>query len=310
MQTTPQKLKKDGILNIPLVATNRINDPFVMEELLSREYPPDMVSMARPFLADPNFVRKMHNGETEEINTCIGCNQACLDHIFVGRVSSCLVNPKAGHELEFKNKEKRERKKQNIAVVGAGPSGMALIVAAAELGHHVTLIDAGDTIRGQFHMAKKIPGKEEFYETLRYFTFMITKKWKDSITLKLNTFMTAKDLLSTDGENKKFDKIVVATGVKPRVPPIEGIEHPNVLSYVQVLKEKVKVGERVAIIGAGGIGFDVAESLLHGKEIYIYKYRLFYVLSLRKHRPTLPQVPPSQPEHEHKGALGYLHLLG
>jgi len=256
---TTQKLKKEGILDIPLVATNRINDPHVIEELLSRDHPPDMVSMARPFLADPFFVKKMLNKQAEEINTCIGCNQACLDHIFTGREASCLVNPKAGHELEFKNKDKRKRIKQNIAVVGAGPSGMAFAVSAAELGHHVTLMDAGANIGGQFHMAKQIPGKEEFYETLRFFRTKITKNWKDSITLKLNTTVTANDLL----HQNDFDKIVLATGVKPRIPPIKGIEHPNVLTYVQVLKEKAKVGKSVAIIGAGGIGFDVAEFLLH-----------------------------------------------
>lgn len=202
----------------------------------------------------------MYNGETDQINTCIGCNQGCLDHVFVGRVATCLVNPKAGHELEIKEMENRKRTKQNIAVVGAGPSGMAFAVTAAELGHNVTLMDAGESIGGQFHMAKQIPGKEEFYETLRYFTTMITKKLKESITLKLNTKVTANDLLSG---GKKYDRIVIATGVKPRTPPIPGIEHPNVLTYIQVLKEKVKVGKKVAIIGAGGIGFDVAEFLLH-----------------------------------------------
>jgi len=263
VESTTQKLKKDRILNIPLVATNRINDPHLIEEILSREDAPDMVSMARPFLADPNIVQKMHDGYIDEINTCIGCNQACLDHVFTGRVASCLVNPEAGHELEMKRMKERKRTKQNIAVVGAGPAGMAFSVAAAELGHHITLMDSGGAIGGQFHMAKQIPGKEEFYETLRYFTTMITKKWKDSITLKLNTNVTTDDLLSS---NADFDKIVIATGVKPRSPSIPGIQHPNVVSYVQVLKEKVEIGKKVAIIGAGGIGFDVAEFLLHENE--------------------------------------------
>lgn len=264
VETTAQKLKSNDILDIPVVASNRINDPHVIENLLSSSNPPDLISMARPFLADPKFVQKMYNQDTNEINTCIGCNQACLDHVFVGRVASCLVNPKAGHELEFKRKENRTRTKQNIAVIGAGPSGMAFSVTAAELGHHVTLMDAQDEIGGQFHMAKQIPGKEEFYETLRYFKTMISKKWKDSIDLKLGMKVEAEDLLNN--KHKSFDKIVIATGVKPRVPAIKGIDHPNVLTYVQVLKDKVKVGEKVAIIGAGGIGFDVAEFLLHNSE--------------------------------------------
>ena len=264
VETTAQKLKSNNILDIPVVATNRINDPHVIENLLSSKHHPDLISMARPFLADPNIVKKMYDQNIDEINTCIGCNQACLDHVFVGRVASCLVNPKAGHELEFRKKENRTRVKQKIAVVGAGPSGMAFAVTAAELGHHVTLMDAQDEIGGQFHMAKQIPGKEEFFETLRYFKTMITKKWKDSIDLKLGMKVEADDLLSK--KDKMFDKIVIATGVKPRVPAIEGIDHTNVLTYVQVLKEKVKVGKNVAIIGAGGIGFDVAEFLLHDNE--------------------------------------------
>ncbi len=243
-----QKLK--GHVSIPLVATNRINTPEVAEQLLADEFC-DMVSMARPLLADPLFMRKAEQGKADEINTCIGCNQACLDHTFAGKVTSCLVNPRACHETELVyaplNKAKR------IAVVGAGPAGLSFATVAASRGHQVTLFDAATEIGGQFNIAKQVPGKEEFYETLRYFGKQITLT---GVNLKLNTPVVTADL-------KDFDEVILATGIAPRVPAIDGIGHAKVLSYLDVLRDKKPVGKVVAIIGAGGIGFDVAEYLSH-----------------------------------------------
>ncbi|MDO8177979.1 MAG: NADPH-dependent 2,4-dienoyl-CoA reductase [Undibacterium sp.] len=243
-----QKLK--GHVSIPLVATNRINTPEVAEQLLADEFC-DMVSMARPLLADPLFMRKAEQGKADEINTCIGCNQACLDHTFAGKVTSCLVNPRACHETELVyaplNKAKR------IAVVGAGPAGLSFATVAASRGHQVTLFDAATEIGGQFNIAKQVPGKEEFYETLRYFGKQIELT---GVNLKLNTPVAAADL-------KDFDEVILATGIAPRVPAIDGIGHAKVLSYLDVLRDKKPVGKVVAIIGAGGIGFDVAEYLSH-----------------------------------------------
>jgi 2,4-dienoyl-CoA reductase (NADPH2) len=217
----------------------------------------DMVSMARPFLADPDFVRKAQQNKADEINTCIGCNQACLDHVFSGKMTSCLVNPRACHELEL-NVEPADNKKW-VAVVGAGPAGLAAAVTSAQRGHDVVIYDAASEIGGQFNIAKQIPGKEEFYETLRYFARQI--ELHDNITLKLNTRVDASTL-----NDEGFDDVLVATGIKPRMPAIEGIEHSKVMSYVDVLRDKKPVGNKVAIIGAGGIGFDTAEYLSHGKE--------------------------------------------
>ncbi len=238
--------KMKGEVSIPLVTTNRINMPEVAEQILA-EGRADMVSMARPFLADPEIVNKAYQAKSDEINTCIGCNQACLDHIFQRKHASCLVNPRACNETELNYIPTNSPKK--VAVVGAGPAGLAAATTAAKRGHTVTLFDASPEIGGQFNIAKQVPGKEEFYETIRYFGKQIENT---KVNLKLNTYVSADDL-------KEFDEIVLATGIIPRVPKIEGIEHPKVLSYIEVLKEKKPVGKKVAIIGAGGIGFDVAE---------------------------------------------------
>ncbi|QJR82215.1 NADPH-dependent 2,4-dienoyl-CoA reductase [Alteromonas pelagimontana] len=241
-------------LSIPVITSNRINMPDVAEEVLARG-DADMVSMARPFLADPEFMRKAQEGRADEINTCIGCNQACLDHIFNGKLTSCLVNPRACHELELVVHPAATRKR--IAVVGAGPAGLAAAVTAAQRGHAVTLFDSDKEIGGQFNIAKQIPGKEEFYETLRYFARQLSLQ---KVTVKLNTPVTTAMLQDAD-----FDHVIVATGIVPRMPPIKGIEHPKVMSYLDVLKFKKPVGRKVAIIGAGGIGFDTAEYLSHGE---------------------------------------------
>ncbi|SUX29567.1 NADPH-dependent 2,4-dienoyl-CoA reductase [Chromobacterium vaccinii] len=239
-----------GAVKIPLITTNRINTPEVAEEILAGGCA-DMVSMARPFLADPDFVNKAAEGRGDEINTCIGCNQACLDHIFQGKLTSCLVNPRACRETEL-NYEKTAAPKK-LAVVGAGPAGLAFATVASERGHAVTLFDAAAEIGGQFNVAKQIPGKEEFYETLRYFKRRIETT---GVELKLGTRVAAADLSG-------FDEVVLATGIAPRSPAIPGVDHPKVLNYLDVLKHKKPVGKKVAIIGAGGIGFDTAEYLCH-----------------------------------------------
>jgi 2,4-dienoyl-CoA reductase (NADPH2) len=248
-----KKMKKE--LSIPLITSNRINMPETAEKILS-EGDADMISMARPFLADPEWVNKAAQDRTDEINTCIGCNQACLDHVFEQKVASCLVNPRACHETEF-NYNPTEKKKK-IAVVGAGPAGLAASTIAASRGHVVTLFDADSEIGGQFNIAKQIPGKEEFYETVRYFKKQIEIH---NVSLQLNTRVSVADLKAAD-----FDEIIVATGIKPRELKIKGINHPKVLSYIDVLKDKKNVGKRVAVIGAGGIGFDVSEYLTHEGE--------------------------------------------
>ncbi|MFJ2717991.1 FAD-dependent oxidoreductase [Streptomyces sp. NPDC087437] len=237
-----------GRVSVPLVTTNRINTPEVAEQLLADGYA-DMVSVARPMLADPDFVAKAAAGRPEAINTCIGCNQACLDHTFSGQITSCLVNPRACHETELVLSPTRRRKR--IAVVGAGPAGLACAVSAAERGHLVTLFDAAGEIGGQLNVARKIPGKQEFGETLRYFRHQLDAHGVD---VRLNTWVSAGDLAD-------YDETVVATGVAPRTPDIPGIGHPRVLGYLDVLRDGAPVGDRVAILGAGGIGFDVAEYL-------------------------------------------------
>ena len=238
-----RKLK--GHVSLPLVTTNRINDPQVADEILARG-DADMVSMARPFLADAELLSKAQSGRADEINTCIGCNQACLDQIFVGKVTSCLVNPRACHETKMPVVPASTIK--NLAVVGAGPAGLAFAINAAARGHHVTLFDALGEIGGQFNIAKQIPGKEEFYETLRYYRRMIDIT---GVTLKLSHYVAADDL-------QAFDEVILASGIEPRRPPIDGIDHPKVLTYLDVLRDKTPVGRRVAIVGCGGIGFDTA----------------------------------------------------
>jgi 2,4-dienoyl-CoA reductase (NADPH2) len=240
-----------GKVAIPLVTTNRINTPDVAERMLN-DGMADMVSMARPFLADAEFVVKAANGRSDEINTCIGCNQACLDHTFSGRVTSCLVNPRACHETELAYLPTTAARR--IVVVGAGPAGLAYATVAAQRGHEVTLIEAADEIGGQFNLAKRVPGKEEFNETLRYFTRQIERT---GVRLRLSTRADVALLRSLQP-----DLVVLATGIVPRVPVICGIEHPKALSYVDVLRG-APVGRAVAILGAGGIGFDVAEYLTH-----------------------------------------------
>ena len=242
-------------LSVPVITSNRINTPEVAEQVLARG-DADMVSMARPFLADPEFVVKAAENRADEINTCIGCNQACLDHVFAGQMTSCLVNPRACHETELIIEPARQIKK--IAVVGAGPAGLSAATTAASRGHQVTLFDSADRIGGQFNIAKQIPGKEEFYETLRYFSRQIELTGVD---LQLNQRVTAEQLNSGG-----FDEVIVATGISPRAPDIEGIDHPSVLSYLDVIGDKKPVGQKVAIIGAGGIGFDTAEYLTHSGE--------------------------------------------
>lgn len=237
-----------GSVSVPLVTSNRINTPEDGERILA-EGCADMISMARPFLADPDFVRKAAAAEPESINTCIGCNQACLDHTFGGLITSCLVNPRACHETELVLSPTRRAKR--LAVVGAGPAGLACATAAAERGHRVTLFDGASEIGGQLNVARQVPGKQEFNETLRYFADRIGHTGVD---LKLGARVDADDL-------DEFDEVVIATGVTPRMPEIPGVDGPNVVGYLDVLRDRVEVGEKVAILGAGGIGFDVAEFL-------------------------------------------------
>jgi 2,4-dienoyl-CoA reductase (NADPH2) len=244
------RLRKE--LGIPTITSNRINMPDVAEKVLE-DGDADIVSMARPMLADAELILKAFEGREDEINTCIACNQACLDHGFEGKEISCLVNPRACHETLLNYVLTSAPKK--IAVVGAGPAGLAYAIVAAGRGHSVTLYDAGSEIGGQFNLAKQIPGKEEFYETLRYYARMLEV---NQVDVHLNTTVCADDLTSAG-----YDHVVVATGISPRIPDLEGIDHPKAVSYVDVIRGNVEVGKTVAVMGAGGIGFDVSELIMH-----------------------------------------------
>lgn len=236
-------------VSIPVVASNRINTPEIAEDILASG-DADLVSMARPFLADPHFVRKVREGRADEINTCIACNQACLDFIFSDRPASCLVNPRAGREMEFR--DTRSVSPKNVAIVGGGAAGMATAVEAARLGHTVTLFEAKDCLGGQLNLARAVPGKNEFDETLRYYTGQMNKH---GVNLRLGQRASVDDLTG-------FDHVVIATGVTPRIPDLPGIDHPNVVTYAEILTGEREAGQSVAIMGAGGIGHDVAEFLV------------------------------------------------
>ena len=240
-------------VSIPVITSNRINMPDVAEAVLV-DGDADLVSMARPMLADAELMKKAAEGRAHEINTCIACNQACLDHTFAMKTTSCLVNPRACHETTAQVGAGRSDQ-EHIAVVGAGPAGLAYATVAAERGHAVTLYDAADEVGGQFNLAKQVPGKEEFHETLRYYRAMLEKY---DVTVKLGQRVDA-DQLSEAG----FDHVVVATGISPRVPQIPGIEHEKVVGYIDAIKGNKPIGKRVAVIGAGGIGFDVTELITH-----------------------------------------------
>ena len=245
-----RKMKSE--VTIPLVTSNRINLPSTAEEILA-DGCADMVSMARPLLADPEFVRKAREDRADEINVCIACNQACLDHTFANKMTTCLVNPRACFETELNYIKTTDSRR--FAIVGSGPAGISTALVLAERGHEVDLYEAAAEVGGQLNMAKVIPGKEEFHEMLKYFTRQIELL---GVQVHLNTRVTAETLAG-----KNYDDVIIATGVTPRDPKIEGQDHPKVLSYIDVLRKRAAVGERVAIIGAGGIGFDVAEFLLH-----------------------------------------------
>ncbi|MFT4033961.1 MAG: NADPH-dependent 2,4-dienoyl-CoA reductase [Patulibacter sp.] len=257
-----QKLRPE--LSIPVCASNRINTPQVAEALIAGGQT-DLVSMARPLLADPEFVTKAASGRADEINVCIACNQACLDHIFERKHVSCLVNPRAGHETELVYEPVAPQAAKRIAVVGAGPAGLAASTVLAGRGHRVELFEAGEQIGGQFNYAKLVPGKEEFFETLRYFARQLELT---GVTLHLGTHADAAQLAAGG-----YDEVILATGVEPRTPAIPGIGSPKVAGYIDVLTGAVAAGERVAVIGAGGIGFDVAEFLTHERSLALDRER-------------------------------------
>ncbi|MCW2475320.1 NADPH-dependent 2,4-dienoyl-CoA reductase [Candidatus Symbiopectobacterium sp. NZEC151] len=280
-----------GKVSIPLITTNRINDPAQAEQMLAQGCA-DMVSMARPFLADAHLLEKAETGRSDEINTCIGCNQACLDRIFVGKVTSCLVNPRACHETKLP--VRATDTPQRIAVVGAGPAGLAFAINAAQRGHAVTLFEADSNIGGQFNLARQIPGKKEFTETLRYYRRMLVLT---HVLVRLNTTATVDDL-------KTFDTVILACGITPRTPEIPGIDHPSVVSYLQVLRDKVAVGKRVAIIGAGGIGVDVAHYLSAPPQADFYtEWGIDRTLDKRGGVLALPAETATGSIHQHEIVL-------
>ena len=272
-------------LSVPVVAVNRINTPEIAEHILESNQA-DMVSMARPLLADPEFVKKAEQGQSERINTCIACNQACLDHVFENKRASCLVNPRACFEQELVMKP--TEKKKRIAVIGSGPAGLAFACNAAERGHQVDLYDKSEEIGGQFNYAKQIPGKEEFYETLRYFKYRI----EDSgVNLKLGKEQTCEGLLA-----EKYDDVVLATGVSPRQVDIPGVDLPHVLGYLDVLRDHKAVGKKVAVIGAGGIGFDVSEYLTTEKSLTLDEPEWSERWGIDKGYSDRGGLKPQQPE--------------
>ncbi len=277
-------------LSIPVITSNRINTPEIAEAVLKKG-DADMVSMARPFLADAEFVIKSKQGRADEINTCIACNQACLDHVFVGKLTSCLVNPMACHETELRIKPSTNP--QKLAVVGAGPAGLAFAITAAKCGHQITLFDAAEEIGGQFNLAKKIPGKQEFYETLRYFARQLEITGVD---VRLSTKVTAEELNNSD-----CDQVILATGTMPRTPEIEGVGHKKVLSYIDVING-ADVGTRVAVIGAGGIGFDSCEFLTKSVEdssrniqVFMEKWGIDMTLQARGGIAGIAKKPETSP---------------
>ncbi|MRJ45427.1 NADPH-dependent 2,4-dienoyl-CoA reductase [Idiomarina loihiensis] len=272
-------------LSVPVVAVNRINTPEIAEHILESNQA-DMVSMARPLLADPEFVKKAEQGQSERINTCIACNQACLDHVFENKRASCLVNPRACFEQELVMKPAEQKKR--IAVIGSGPAGLAFACNAAERGHQVDLYDKSEEIGGQFNYAKQIPGKEEFYETLRYFKYRIEDT---GVNLKLGKEQTCEGLLA-----EKYDDVVLATGVSPRQVDIPGVDLPHVLGYLDVLRDHKAVGKKVAVIGAGGIGFDVSEYLTTEKSLTLDEPEWSERWGIDKSYSDRGGLKPQQPE--------------
>lgn len=273
-------------LSIPVITSNRINTPEMANQLIEDGYA-DMISMARPFLADPEFANKTKLNESEAINVCIACNQACLDQVFQHKTASCMVNPRACNETELLYQEVHQPKR--IAVVGAGPAGMAFSSVAAERGHQVTLFEQSDVLGGQFNLSMRIPGKEVFKKTIDYFSYQLSKYQVD---VRLKTEATV-DLL------KEFDEVVLATGIKPRIPTIEGIDHPKVMLYIDAIMKRKEVGQRVAVIGAGGIGFDVSEFLTHQSDTDLEHFYDEWGIDVDgEHRGGLkpPEISPSPRE--------------